>query len=62
LIRQLETQLPQVAQVLKDPGSVNSLPVPEVPESIHIYDHWEKAANKLITNLWKADAQGYFHQ
>lgn len=32
-----------------------------MPESVQIYDHWEKAAKRLITNLWKVDGAAIFH-
>ena len=31
--------------------SINDLKVPEVPESAPIFDSWEKAAQRLLTNL-----------
>ena len=35
----------------EDLAPISELPVPEVPESAPIFDMWEKAASRLLTNL-----------
>jgi Bromodomain len=35
--------------------------VPDVPENVTIYDHWERAAKRMINNLWKAEGAHIFH-
>ena len=32
---------------------ISSLRIPEVNEGLPIYDHWEKAAQRIMTNLWR---------
>lgn len=46
LIQKLELSHPDIAQVFKNPSeeTLSRLNVPEVPESVTIYYHWEKAA------------------
>jgi len=53
--------MPQVANVLRDPSTVNQLSIPSVPDHVPIYDHWEKAAKRIILNLWKAENAWIFH-
>jgi hypothetical protein len=36
--------------------------VPEVPENIPIYDSWDKAAKRLMNNLWKHSNAWIFHE
>ena len=50
-----------MAAVLKDPSTVDQLQVPSVPDHIPIYDHWEKAAKRIILTLWKTENAWIFH-
>lgn len=36
--------------------------VPEVSDSVPIYDSWDKAAKRLINNLWKHPNAWIFHE
>lgn len=58
---QLEKECPEVARIIKDPVALDSLEVPEIPDDVPIYDHWEKPAKKIIATLWKHDMAWLFH-
>jgi hypothetical protein len=40
---------------------VDALDVPEVPEHVPIYDHWEKAAKRIVAYIWKQEGCWIFH-
>lgn len=63
LIQKLELSHPDIAQVFKNPSeeTLSRLNVPEVPESVTIYYHWEKAAQKMLQTLWKFEGAHVFH-
>ena len=49
LLAKLETEDPVTYRVLKQiPGALDQLAVPELPDHIPIYDHWEKAAKRIL--------------
>lgn len=48
----------EVTEYLTEPSLLNSIPV---PPSAHIYDHWEKAAQRIIVHLWKMTGAHHFH-
>jgi len=41
---------------------VEELHLPEVPESAPIYDQWERAAHRMMTQLWKHKHAWIFHE
>jgi len=41
---------------------IESLEVPEVSEQAPIYDCWDKAAKRLLANLWKHNQAWIFHE
>jgi len=49
----------EVASYLLDPNLLNT--IPSIPGSALIYDHWEKAADKIMTYLWKMHGAWNFH-
>lgn len=53
--QKLETECPEVAKIIKDPTYLEKLEIPEVPDDMPIYDHWEKAARRIIAHLWKQE-------
>ena len=59
-----EQRYPDVSRFWKDPDSLESLVVPTGPifESAPIYDHWDKAAKRLMTSLWKCSQSWIFHE
>jgi hypothetical protein len=46
---------PEIAKYFDDPAPevVNELPIPPVSEQTPIYENWEKAAKRLIQQMWK---------
>ena len=50
-----------LAKVLQDPKTVNELNIPKIPESVAIYDHWEKAAKKVVTLVMRIENTWIFH-
>ena len=42
--------------------SIETLEVPEVTEQAPIYDCWDKAAKRLMNNLWKHNNAWIFHE
>jgi len=51
----------ELAVYFSDPNTLKDLKMPEVPPSVVIYDHWDKAARKIITHLWKLNGAHNFH-
>jgi hypothetical protein len=44
------------------PVSIDTLEIPEAPESAPIYECWDKAAKRMLTNLWKHSNAWIFHE
>jgi hypothetical protein len=40
---------------------ISSLRIPDVNEGAPIYDHWEKAAQRMLQTLWKHQSAWIFH-
>lgn len=59
--QRLEKECPEVAKIIKDPSELEKIEIPEVSEDTPIYDHWEKAAKRIINNLWKQEGAWLFH-
>ena len=59
--QRLETECPEVANIIKDRSQLEKIPIPEVPEDATIYDHWEKPAKRIMNNLWKQESAWLFH-
>jgi Bromodomain/Ankyrin repeats (3 copies) len=62
---QLKAEYPEISQYFDQPeGSelIELLPIPEVAESAPIYDSWDKAAMRLLNNLWKHSNAWIFHE
>eukprot|EP00831_Metopus_contortus_P049723 TRINITY_DN4130_c0_g1_i4.p1 TRINITY_DN4130_c0_g1~~TRINITY_DN4130_c0_g1_i4.p1 ORF type:complete len:467 (-),score=54.60 TRINITY_DN4130_c0_g1_i4:135-1535(-) len=53
---------PTVAEYLKNPSLINSIQCPKVTPEAPIYDHWEKAAKKILVNVWKQPGAWHFHE
>lgn len=58
---QLEKECPEVAKIIKDQSELQNLEMPEIPEDVPIYDHWEKPAKRIVQNLWKHENAYLFH-
>lgn len=52
----------EVAAYLKNPELLNSLRLPPVSQTATIYDHWDKAAKRIINHLWKQQGAWHFHE
>lgn len=59
--QRLETECPEVANIIKDRSQLDNIPVPDVPDDVTIYDHWEKPAKRIMNNLWKQESAWLFH-
>lgn len=59
-IAQIEKELPEIAAIFRDPGALSLLKIPEISESAPIFDHWEKAASKIVSYLVKRDGVWLF--
>jgi hypothetical protein len=57
----LEKECPEVAKIIKDPTELDKLEIPDIPDDVPIYDHWEKPAKRIINNLWKHESAWLFH-
>lgn len=44
----------ELAVYFTDPNTVKNMRMPEVEDSAVIFDHWDKAAKRIIAHLWKA--------
>lgn len=51
-----------VAEYLKKPEMLGSLVIPPVSSAAPIYDHWDKAAKRIIGHMWKLGGAWHFHQ
>jgi len=51
----------ELAVYFNDPNAVKNMKLPEIPSSVVIYDHWDKAAKKIISHLWKLSGAANFH-
>lgn len=56
----LEKECPEISKILKDPTELDKLEIPEIPDDVPIYDHWEKPAKRIISNLWKHESAWLF--
>jgi hypothetical protein len=52
----------EVGAYLQNPGLLGSLKLPPVSESVQIYDHWDKAAKKVLSHLWKQQGAWHFFE
>lgn len=59
--QRLEKECPEVAKIIKDPSQLEKIEIPEVSDDTPIYDHWEKGAKRIISNLWKQEGAWLFH-
>ena len=52
-----------MAEVLENPQEMLSkIPTPNLPESSTLlYDHWDKAAKRLMKSLWRCNSANIFH-
>lgn len=51
----------EVASYLQNPDLINQMKLPPVSEAAQIFDHWDKAAKKILTHLWKHQGAWHFH-
>eukprot|EP00826_Nyctotherus_ovalis_P060552 TRINITY_DN850_c0_g2_i8.p1 TRINITY_DN850_c0_g2~~TRINITY_DN850_c0_g2_i8.p1 ORF type:complete len:198 (-),score=66.41 TRINITY_DN850_c0_g2_i8:82-675(-) len=52
----------EVAEYLKNPELLNNLQGKAVPPTVEIYDHWDKAAKKILMHLWRQKHAENFHE
>jgi len=57
----LEKECPEVAKIVKNPTLLEKIELPDVSDEVQIYDHWEKPAKRIISNLWKHEGAWLFH-
>lgn len=50
-----------MAVYFSDLNALKNLKIPEVPATVTIFDHWDKAAKKIISHLWKLNGAYNFH-
>lgn len=43
----------EVSAYFTDANAIKNIKVPIIPPTAIIYDHWDKAARKIISHLWK---------
>lgn len=53
---------PDLAKYFLDGESIDKLPMPEAPDSAPIYDHWEKAAHRMLQNLSRNTSAWIFQE
>jgi hypothetical protein len=51
----------EIAKYLQNPLEIQNMLIPEVNANTPIYDHWEKAAKRIINHLWKQNGAWIFH-
>lgn len=51
----------EVGALLKNNELLSSIKIPQVAYNSTIYEHWDKAAKKIITQLWKCQGAWHFH-
>ena len=52
----------EIEKYLRNPELVNELHGPDVPSNVTIYDHWDKAAKRIMTHLWREQGAWNFHE
>jgi Bromodomain len=52
----------QAEETTEAPTSIDTLEVPEAPESAPIYESWDKAAKRMMNSLWKHNMAWIFHE
>ena len=54
---------PEIKKLLDNPELVNQIAPPKLMDStIPLFDHWDKAAKRLINQLWRCNACTIFHK
>lgn len=54
---------PNVTEILNNPELIQQLPQPKLLDSsIPLYDSWDKAAKRIINQLWRCNAASIFHK
>ena len=61
---QLSQEIPDIAKLFEaeDQSHINKIFVPEIDESITIYYHWEKAANRMMSVLTRHPSSMIFNE
>ena len=52
---------PVVAEMLFDPNVIQKVPPPKIDHSCPIYDTWDKAAKRLVNQIWRSNGAHIFH-
>ena len=62
-LQQVLTACPQLADLLYNPDKIQDIPEPEILDQTNpILDHWDKAAKRLINQIWRFNASQIFHK
>jgi len=52
----------EIAKYLQNPSLIDSLPLPEIKPDVQLYDHWDKAAKRILNFMWKLHGANHFHE
>jgi hypothetical protein len=50
----------EVAGYLNNPDLLQTLKIPPLAPTVQIYDHWDKAAKRVLSHLWKQPGAWHF--
>lgn len=55
-----EEKYPDIARFWAEPSALDTLQTPKFPENAPIYESWDKAAKRLLSNLIKSANARFF--
>ena len=54
---------PVITDLLHNKQKISKVTLPKIVDTnIPIYDHWDKAAKRLINTIWRSNASKIFHK
>lgn len=57
-----EAQHPEIALFWRDPAALEALPTPKFPDQAPLYESWDKAAKRLLSQLKKSPHAKHFQE
>jgi hypothetical protein len=57
-----ESQHPDLALLWRDPTALEALPLPRFPDQAPLYETWDKAAKRLLSQLRKSPHARHFQE
>lgn len=61
-LKNLIGQCPEIGEYLLNKKNVEEMKINSPPKGVQIFDHWEKAAKRILSSLWKSKDASLFHE